>query len=246
MNIKLVKLKNNGFHGIECQYYIEEVKGTRKSNTLIKKYPKDPIHKDLENLFKDLREHLLDVCDIAPGIDEKDKMFLIHECEVTGVEFDSEGFILHGHRQVFGNKKVVLNTPKVEEIDNYHKYEEVMDIIRQIAAETKLYLEGEKKVSDEELVQRWVESNKDKKMSVEEFNNMPEDGRREYFTRVLEEEFGAIILHQGDVSTGDDPVVEFQTEFTMGGNDEEIVVPVEKPKKEKKVKTEAHSPNEAV
>lgn len=233
MNIKLVKLKSAGLKGSEVHYTIEEVKGNRKSTTLIKKYPKDPVQKDLENLFKDLRTHLLDICQITEGIDEDQAKFLILETEVTGVEFDLDGFILHGEKEVFGNKRIKLNTPKLEEIDNYHGFEEVMDIIKNIAAETKLYLEGEKKVSDEELVQRWVEGNRDKNMTLATLEAMSQEEHRDYCANVLEKQFGAIVLLAGDIEQEPPHVDEEQT-FVVGG-EEEIVIPVAEKKSKKAV-----------
>jgi hypothetical protein len=247
MIIKTVKLKNSGFSGAEIHYVIEEIKGTRKSNTLIKKFPKDPIHKDLENLFKDLRENLLDICEIVtPSMDQQDRMFIIHDAEVTGIEFDSEGFILHGEKSVFGNKKIKLNTPKVEEIDNYEHFEAVMDVIKLIVTETKLYMDGEKKVSDEELVERWVSSGKDKTMNMDTFNNLSDEEKRDFCTNFLEKEYGAMVLHRDDVLSEDEAskVVEATTEFVVGDS-EETIIPVtdKKPKKDKKI--EAHSPEES-
>lgn len=247
MQIKTVKLKSSGFAGAEVHYFIEEVKGNRKSHTLIKKYPKDPIHKDLENLFKDLREHILDIRELTHNMDEKDIMFTIHDTEVTGIEFDSDGFILHGYKNIFGNKKALLDTPKIEEIDNFHKYEEVMDIMRSIAIETKLYLDGEKKISDQELTERWIEAGKSKEMDMEKFKGLSAEEQRDFCTKLLETQFGSVVINQNEMDMENmdtnSVIEELETEFTINPGEEETIIPVAG--KSKKTKKEAHSPNEA-
>jgi hypothetical protein len=232
MNIKLVKLKKGGFHGAEVHFYIQETKGNRAYNTAVKKYPKDPIHKDLENLFLDLREHLLEICQMKTA-DETQMKFIALETSVVGVEFDTDGFILHGERSIFGNKSIKLNTPKVEESDEYPAFQEVMDIMRDIATETKLYIEGEKKVSDDELVERYLSAKRDKHMTLEAFNELPAEERREWATKLLEEEFGAVVMHASDSSVDDS--VEDSIEI---GGDDEIVIPVGKPGKKSKAEKE--------
>jgi ribosomal protein L14E/L6E/L27E len=237
MIIKAVKLKNNGFNGLAVDYLTEVIKANRKTMKLTKDFPKDPIHKDLENLFKDLREHLLDICEITQKMDEKEKMFIIHESEVTGVEFDTEGFVIHGHKQIFGNKKYALNTPKVEEIDAYYKFEDVMDIMRSIATETKLYLDGEKKVSDEELVERWVAAGKDKSMDMETFKGLTAEEQAKFCSDFLQKQFGAVVLMNEEMDLSgmetSGMIEELQSEFTV--SEEETIIPVA-PKKTKKEK----------
>lgn len=239
MNIKTVKLKNSGFNGGEVHHIVEVVKNNRKTVKPIKEYPKDPIHKDLENLFKDLREYLLDICEITHNMDEKEKMFTLHESEVTGVEFDNEGFILHGFKNIFGNKKLALNPPKIEEIDNYQHFEEVMDIIKQIASETELYIQGEKKVSDEELAERWIMSGKDKAMDMDTFKGLTAEEQRDFCAKLLENQFGSIVIHQ-DESVPEGLVVDVDQEFTIDNNQDEVVIPVSEKKTRKKA--EAHAP----
>lgn len=245
MNIKLVKLKSGGFSGAEIHRVEEVVKANRKTYKPIKEYPKDPIHKDLENLFLDLREHLASIVGVIDEhTDEKDAMFILHDIEASGIEFDSEGFIIHGSKKVFGNKKVNLSTPKVEEIDSYDKFHDVMEIARLISIETKLYLDGEKKVSDEELVERWISAGRDKNMNMEAFNNLSSEDQRDFCTKFLEDQYGAIVLHNSELVSDDElaNVVEVETEFTIGNNDDEVVVPVSDKKSKKDKKQEAHSP----
>ena len=176
--------------------------------------------------------------------DESEMKFVILETKVTGIEFDPDGFVLHGEREVFGNKEVKLKTPKVEEIDNFYGYENVKEIISQIIAETKLYLEGDKKVSDEELAQRWVEAGKDKAMTMEVFNGLSADERRDFATQLLENEFGSIVIHSGETVDNQD-VMEISQSFEIGG-EESIVIPLGGNKKSKssKANVEADKSNQ--
>lgn len=239
MNIKLVKLRDGGFKGLETHYILDEIKGSRISHTPIKKYPKDPIHKDLENLFKGLRKNLLDICQISANVDDDQIKFLILETEVTGIEFDSDGFILHGRKEVIGNKCVILNTPKIEEIDGYSDYENVLDVIKDIITETKLYLEGEKKVSDEELTQRWIEAGKEKGMTIETFNNLPLDEQRDFATSILENKFGSIVLHSGlDIEDESANLIDPKDVFVIGDENETVIPIGESKSKKNKKKSE--------
>lgn len=240
MNIKTIKLKDGGFKGATVEYLIDEVKGGRLSHTPVIKKPQDPIHKDLENLFKGLRKNILDICQISANVDDDQLKFLIMETEVTGIEFDSDGFIVHGRKEVIGNKCVTLNTPKIEEIDGYADYESVQDVIKDIITETKLYLGGEKKVSDEELTERWLAAGKEKGMSMEQFNGLPLDEQRDFATSLLENRFGSIVMHSSDTVSEQDIVVDAGQVFTIGEHDNEAIIPVgeTKSKKDKKPKKE--------
>jgi len=235
MNIKKITLKNNGFNGAKVVYILPETKGKRISNTDMVKSPKDPIHKDLEDLFKDLRIHLLNICQMSNQKDEDQMKFMLHETQVVGLEFDSEGFVLHGEREVFGNKNIKLNTPKVEEIDNYEGYEDVVAIAKDILTETKLYLEGEKKVSDEELTQRWIEAGKEKSMTMDTFNGLSLEEQRDFATSLLENKFGSIIIHSGEIA--EDNSIEIEESFELDGG-EVTLSETKKHKKSKEVKTE--------
>jgi hypothetical protein len=235
MNIKKISLKNNGFNGAIVEYLLPETKGKFVLNTPVKKSPKDPIQKDLENLFKDLRIHLLNICQMSKNEDESEMKFILFETNVTGLEFDSDGFVLHGEREVFGNKAIKLNTPKVEEIDNYVGYEDVVAIAKDIISETKLYLDGEKKVSDQELAQRWLEAGKDKVMTKEMFDDLPLDEQRDWATSLLENKFGSIIIHSTEIAEDNSIQVEEEQVFELG---EEILIPEAKEKKSKKSKPE--------
>jgi len=246
MNIKTVKLRGNGFNGAEVHYFIEEVKNNRTVMTLIKKYPKDPIHKDLENLFKDLRTHILDLCEITTSMDKSQVKFTALETNVTGIEFDPDGFIIHGYKETLGDKKLPLNPPKIEELDNYDKFQDVMDIMRSIALETKQYLEGSKKVSDMELTERWLEAGKDKTMDMETFKNLSAEEQRDFCTKFLENQYGAIVMTpESDLEGMDNTaaIEELETEFKVN-MDDETVIPIKEKKKKKETVPAAHSPED--
>lgn len=248
MNIKTVKLTQGGFKGAEVHYFIEEVKSNRTVMTLIKKYPKDPIHKDLENLFKELRSHILDLCEITTSMDESQVKFTVLETNVTGIEFDSDGFIIHGYKETIGDKKLPLNPPKIEEIDNYDKFHDVMDIMRSIALETKQYLEGSKKVSDMEIAERWVAAGKDKSMDMETFKGLTAEQQLEFCTNFIEKQYGGIVMTPDNDLTDMDnteAIEKMQTEFNVNLNDEETIIPIKEKKKSKKEVTHTSETEES-
>ena len=244
MNIHKISLKGNGFNGMHAHYFIEEVKNNRTVMTPVIKKPKDPIHKDLENLFKELRVNLLELCEMIDDRTEEGELkFKLLETNVTDIEFDSDGFIIHGYKETLGDKKLPLNPPKIEEIDGYDKFQDVMDIMRSIALETKQYLEGSKKVSDMEIAERWVAAGKDKSMTMETFKGLTAEEQLEFCTNFIEKQYGGIVMTpDNDLKDMDNTaaIEEMETEFNINGQDE-IIVPVVEAKGKGRPKA-AHSP----
>jgi len=235
MNIKKVELQNGGYKGCTVVFLSHTMKNSRPFiNETIEKR-KNPIHGDMEKLFKDLRVHLLDVCNINNNrLSEAEQKTIILETEISSIEFDNDSFLLSGEMEVFGEKKIKLKTCKVQESDDYAGYNEVRGIIEELKVEATAYLDGLKVVSDREMMLRWLEARKDHNMTKEQFEAMDEHGQKEYMNKTLNSKFGAEI----DTDEEDEIIEEDSAvEFVVG--EEPIEIPEAKPKKEKKVKVEA-------
>jgi len=234
MNIKKIELQGGGYKGANVFFLTQTFKQNRPFlNETIEKR-KNPIHGDMEKLFKDLRVHLLDVCNINNNrLSEAEQKTIILETEISSIEFDNDSFLLSGEMEVFSDKKIKLKTCKVQESDDYEGYGEVRKIIDELKTEAVAYLDGLKVVSDREMMLRWLEARKDNNMTKEQFEAMDEQGQKEYMNKTLSVKFGAEIDTDEEEEQDDDSAVAFEV------NDNPIEIPEVKAKKEKKVKAEA-------
>ena len=232
MNIKKISLTANGFKGAEISFLTQTFKNNRPFlNETIEKR-KNPIHGDMEKLFKDLRVHLLDVCNINNSrLSEAEQNTLILETEISSIEFDNDSFLLSGEMEVFGEKRIKLKTCKVQESDDYEGFGDVRAIIEELKVEATAYLDGLKVVSDREMMLRWLEARKDHNMTKEQFEAMDEQGQKEYMNKTLNAKFGA------EIDTDEDEIIEEESAVEFEVGEEVIDIPV-KAKKEKKVKEE--------
>ena len=227
MKIKKVQLLGSGFKGAVVTYLREEEKNGRAVVNEIIEKRKHPIHLSMETMFKDLRYHLLDITGVLRGDEEKmEKDFTIEGCEVVGVEFSDEMFVISGERDVFADKKIKLKTCKVDSLDNYEHYESVMALINSIVEESKEYLAGTKKVDDVEVATRFVQAGKSKDMTVDGLRAMSAEQLKEFATKLLENSFGSVVMHGGDMEIDEDELKE-SVEKQLGEIDggEEIVIP---------------------
>jgi hypothetical protein len=229
MNIKKISLTANGFKGAEISFLTQTFKNNRPFlNETIEKR-KNPIHGDMEKLFKDLRIHLLDVCKINNNrLSEAEQKTVILETDISSIEFDNDSFLLSGETEVFEGKTIKLKTCKVQESDGYEGYAEVRGIIDELKVEATAYLDGLKVVSDREMMLRWLEARKDHNMTREQFDEMSEEDQKKYMNKTLNAKFGAEIDTDEDVEEEEGE----EEGFEIGG--EEIVVPEAKEKKGKK------------
>ena len=229
MNIKKISLAANGFKGAEVSFLSQVFKNNRSFlNETIEKR-KNPIHTDMEKLFKDLRIHLLDIYKINNiRLSEAEQKTLILETDVHSIEFDNDSFMLKGEIEGTDSKRLPLKTYKVQESDGYEGYAEVRGIIDELKVEATAYLDGLKVVSDREMMLRWLEARKDHNMTREQFDEMSEEDQKKYMNKTLNAKFGAEIDTDEDVEEEEGE----EEGFEIGG--EEIVVPEAKEKKGKK------------
>jgi len=237
MNIKRVDLQSNGFKGATVHILVHEFRNNRPFINEDIKVNKNPIHMDLEKLFKDLRIHLLDIFKIANNrLSEAEIKTLILETNVNSIEWDNDSFTIKGELESFPEKYVKLNSPKVQESDEFTGYAEVRGIIEQIKVEAMSYIDGLKLVSDREMMLRYLEARKDANMTREQFEEMTEEEQKNYTNKTLNSKFSAGI----EVETGEDESEEEESEeAAIEINSEATVIEIPDAKKKGK---EAKSP----
>lgn len=160
MYITKVKLKDKGLSGAEIEYITKEERSSRFADVPITKEPPHPVHQDLEDLFKSLRVHILELHHmIPPKLDKGEKDSIIADTEVICVEYTGGTITLKGEFQSFGDKVLKLKTV-TEEHDEYSNWEGLKILVENIQRETKEYLNGTKKIKDEELLLKWTRAKK--------------------------------------------------------------------------------------
>jgi hypothetical protein len=149
---------------------------------------------DFEKLFKDLRVHLLSAYNIANNrLSEAELKSFILDTDIKSIEFDNDSFKICGEMQVFGEKRHILNTTKIQVSDGFDGYDEVREIIEALKIEAVSYMDGLKIVSDREMMLRWLEAKKDANMSKDQFEALSDDEQKAYMAKILNTKFGADI-----------------------------------------------------
>ena len=233
MKIKKVKYLDRGFRGIEVEAFDNDKVGSRYYNNKDKKEYKHPIHLALELKTKDLKVFLLEICGVLHGTEDKhEKDFIIAETEIVSIEITKDGFVLEGERVVFGSKYVKYKTPKMSADDNYHHFETVIKVIQEVMDEVVVHVNGTNKASDEEVLIRWVEKEKDAGIDVDTIKGMSPEEQKETLTRILEK-MGACVMFDDEMVEDTDITDELDA---MSKTTEEVVVEVIPEQKPKKVK----------
>lgn len=216
MEIKKITLQDGGLKGCLVTYVTPETKSNR---TLPREHTdkvRHPIHFGLEKPFKDLRFHLLEICGLVNDEMKKSEIDYVINCtEVTGIKLDGGRFVIMGIKEVFTDKHFKLETPMIEAEDEYEHFGTVCKIIDTILEETKLYMQGEAKVSDAEIIERWIAAGKQKGFDKESFNNLPDDEKKKLCAEILETKFGAVVIMEEDISIGDIEKEEVSTDFSQ-------------------------------
>lgn len=244
MKILSVKTENSGFKGLVVQYVKTNEANGKVGEITITKF-KRPIQMGLQNKFNDLRQNLLELCELLDGSEEDAAVkYAVYDTKVTAVKIDGDGFILVGEKTTRGSKKIKLDTDVVTEEDEYINFEAVQKIIAEIVEETTLYMQNKVVLDNDELVTRYVQAGQDKGMSAENYNGLSLEDKREYHRKMLEEVFGDFVISNDELDTSeisqeqlDKVEEEFEAkseEIVIDPNAEEIVIPAPK-KKEKKV-----------
>lgn len=190
--------------------------GRRTLNTITEK-KQTPVQLKLENLAKSLRVNLLEVCRVvSPQLTEDDTKFIIQECEIVSIEINEDWFTISGTLLAFEDKAIKLKTPKVSSADGYEKYDMVQDIILEIKNECKEYLSGTQKITNEEIVLRWIQAGKSG-VQQSDFENLSEEEKKEFCKDFLEKEYGAMVMLNDDIELVDDAKDVVMIENTIDG-----------------------------
>jgi hypothetical protein len=200
MNIKKVKLINGGFKGAAVSWTEERVeKNKRKYVDELDKEKNDPIHLGLDKPFKDLRYHLLNICGIiSTSMDQTEIDYAIGECEVDAIDIDGGTFVIHGSKVCIANKSFKIKTPKVNEDDGYDKFDEVVELIKNIKEEAQEYIKGTTQVSDQEAAIRFITSGKDKSIDMAEYEIMSAEEKAQLHIDIIQK-LGGFVTMPGDV-----------------------------------------------
>lgn len=236
MNIKKVELTANGFKGANVYFLVHEFRNNRSFINEDIKRNKNPIHMDMEKLFKDIRIHLLDIFKISNNrLSEAEIKTIILETNVNSIEWDNDSFTIRGEMESFPEKYVKLNSVKVQESDEFIGYNEVRGIIEALKVEATSYIDGLKLVSDREMMLRWLEARKDNNMTKDQFELLSEEEQKNYMAKTLNSKFGAEIEidvnEEGYEEEGSEDVVVIGEEASV------VEIPEKKVKKTKEAKS---------
>lgn len=209
-HIKKIVLSENGFKGLKITHLVEEQKDGFPFLTPTKSEPKYPIHLGLEKKFMELREHLLNVCEICqnPRVEDEFK-YAVNDTEITGLEMASDWFKITGIKKI-GDKSITLKTYEVEEPD-YYKFQDVMDIIKEIRDETREYVAGNRQLTTDELTERIMSNliRKGKNEDINQLDAMSKEEKMAYCEKYLLDNGVIDIIKEEDVVLDEEtPILE--------------------------------------
>lgn len=221
MKIKKIVLKDGGLKGCDVTYAVEETKDGRTTTADYIAKKKHTVHLGMDRLFKDMRIHLLELAEVVNEDTAKPLIdVFIKETEVIGIEFGGGEFKVWGHketlRQGTGEKYLTLKPPAVDEYDEYPHIESVVALVKSIVEETKVYLSGDAKVTDDEVVIRWIESGKTKGFDREAFESLPEEDRKQMASDILEKMGGVVIMPDEIEKVDESELEEAPNNFVVG------------------------------
>lgn len=187
--IASVKLLNGGMKGIEIEYLLPSIKGNIQFFDTYRAKRKAPIHADLEKTFSWAKGHLLDICGYT--LEKEEREYLMSALEITGVKYGEKGIILYGELLVLNGTKVLkLETPLINDEEEYPEFRNLVSIIEGIYSEVNEYLTTNKTMSEANWVIRMNAKNKD--FDAEEFKKMNAEEQREV-ANALHEKQGCVV-----------------------------------------------------
>lgn len=184
-----VVLKDKGLKGVEVTYAQQKIKQNRSFINEIKEKSKQPIHQELETCFSWLKPDMLKIC----GYNHEDQS-LLSALEMTAIYYNDKGFVLAGDLSVWTGI-IKLETPLIEDGNQYEDFGKVASILDGIYAETNEYLSGNKSMDDTQLVMRFNEGKEG--FDAEAFKKLPKEEQKALATKILEDS-GCIVLHNDD------------------------------------------------
>jgi len=194
IDIESVKLLEGGTKGLLIKYIETDINQNRAFMEPTQKKKRAPIHKELEDCFSWLKDHLLDICGYTEAVDlQTIKTYT----EVTGVAYGEKGFVITGKLSVLDRTKSInLVTPLITSEEEYKEFSAVCKIMNGIYTETKAYMGGNKVMTDEQLILKFNKKNEE--FDFDSVKHMSPSEKKAEATRILEE-MGSIVIHNDEV-----------------------------------------------
>ncbi len=233
MNISKIQLKAKGFKGLYVEYTEEETRSVKPDLTPKSIEPKNPIHYHLDRMFRDLKLHILNLCEVInDSMLEPDILFHASETEIKEIEIKGDAIKLKGVKRRFDGKFNELKPCWVQFEDNYEGWDLLVTLVKNILKETEDYLCCRTQADIVEVAIRWVEASKTQDISVEEIKSWPEEKQKEWASQLIASDYGNTkVFSDIDIDPCDDGTIEpvkDEFEVSMEGETE-----IEVPKKEK-------------
>lgn len=196
LHLSKLVLVNGGIGGMKLTYEKIDVRGNREfKDTYPSVHKKAAVTKDIEEGFKKLAQHLLEICGYVGTDDELE--YLESRVEMTSINYTSAGFLLSGKLNVLeGNKSIALNTPLVADGNEYEKFIEVCSILDELKEDVHDYAVNGKTLTDVELLHRIAGQGK-LEFDTDAVNKMSKEEQIEEATKFLEGN-NSIVIHQSE------------------------------------------------
>lgn len=196
IEIASVKMLGDGTNGLEIKYKAVGVNQNREFIDIITLKKKTPIHKELEDCFSWLKEHVLDICGYRE-LDVEQYDLAKTYTDVTGITYGEKGFIITAKMWVLDRTKVIsLNTPLITSEADYSYFTGCCKIMDGIYAETKEYIGGNKIMTDEQLIIKFNKKNEE--FDFDAVKAMTPAEKKAEATRILED-MGSIVIHNDEM-----------------------------------------------
>lgn len=194
IEIESVKMLEGGTKGLLIKYVETDINQNRAFMEPTQKKKRAPIHKELEDCFSWLKNHLLEICGYSEAVDiQTIKTYT----EVTGITYGEKGFVITGKLSVLDRTKSInLVTPLITSEEDYSEFGACCKIMNGIYTETKAYMGGNKVMTDEQLIIKF--NKKDDEFDPESVKHMSAAEKKEMATKILEE-LGSIVIHNDEM-----------------------------------------------
>lgn len=194
IEIESVKMLEGGTKGLLIKYIETDINQNRAFMEPTQKKKRAPIHKELEDCFSWLKDHLLEICGYSEAVDiQTIKTYT----EVTGVSYGEKGFVITGKLSVLDRTKSInLVTPLITSEEDYSEFSACCKIMNGIYTETKAYMGGNKVMTDEQLIIKF--NKKDDEFDPESVKHMSAAEKKEMATKILED-LGSIVIHNDEM-----------------------------------------------
>jgi hypothetical protein len=212
-----VKLVYGGIHGVTVSFSdVDDKQGINYKNKYSNVKFGAPASGDLVNAFGSLRSDLLDICGYP--LEGTDRELLMSQVEVTGISFVNEkGFVITGTLGVLVNKSITLNTPLIQGEEDYPGYGDITEKIRVLYAEVKEYLNGNKRLTSDQMVEELSKLNAIKGFDKESFMLLSDEERLQ-MSIDFAEEAGCMVIRNDEMSLDSKSSEKIVEKYTPAAN----------------------------